>query len=196
MGRRCAIELAVLVGLFAWASADVRAQQAGDSTKQRPAPVWRDSARYGGGPSVGAPPSDYTGAKAPDVWCLQPTGRATGDFGVSGQRWLDVSRGWLRQILSDSTEWGSTWRGVLGSAPRLAPADTGSVVQVLDEVECQQVAAILNRDVLGWIVGPPPVVILRVREHLIAYPSNARRGEWGLAVAMNRSHRILGVATW
>ncbi len=37
-----------------------------DSAKAAPAtPPWRDSARYGGGPSVGAPPSDYTGAKPP-----------------------------------------------------------------------------------------------------------------------------------
>ena len=54
------IELLVLVGLCAWASAEVHAQQAGDSTKQRPACVWRDSALRSGGPSVGVPPSDYT----------------------------------------------------------------------------------------------------------------------------------------
>jgi hypothetical protein len=50
--------------------------------------------------------------------------------------------------------------------------------------------------VLGWTVGPPPVVVFRVKDHLIAYPSNARRGEWGLAVGMTLQRQIRGVAVW
>lgn len=159
-----------------------------------PVPVWRDSARYGGGPSVGAPPSDFTGEKAPAKWCLQTTARAPGDFGASGHSWMDASRGWLRQVLSDTSEHGTGWRKVLGGAPQLAAAD--SIVQITDENTCRDIAQILNRDVLGWAVGPPPVVIFQVREYLIAYPSNARRGEWGLAVGMTTRREIRGVAVW
>jgi hypothetical protein len=157
-------------------------------------PVWRDSARYGGGPSVGAPPSSYTGEKPPEKWCLQTDARGHGDFGMSGWGWTTASRSWLRQVLSDTTEHGTGWRKVLGGAPALAESD--SIVQILDESECREIARIVNRDVLGWTVGPPPVVVFRVKDHLIAYPSNARRGEWGLAVGMTLTHRIRGVATW
>ena len=197
MLSRVALVVFLLIGLGQGGlpAASVDAQEVRDSTK-RLAPIWRDSARYGGGPSVGAPPSDFTGVREPVAWCLRPTGRATGDFAVTGQRWLDASRGWLLQMLSDTTDWGSGWRKVLGGAPRLATTDADSIIQVLDEGECKEVAAILNRDVLGWQVGPPPVVIFRIHDHLIAYPSNARRGEWGLAVAMDRAHRIRAVATW
>lgn len=48
----------------------------------------------------------------------------------------------------------------------------------------------------GWSVGPPPVVIFRVYDYLIAFPSNARRGEFGLAVGMSSQRRIRGVAAW
>jgi hypothetical protein len=57
-------------------------------------------------------------------------------------------------------------------------------------------AQIVNRDLLGWEVGPPPMVVFRVRDYLIAYPSNARMGEFGMAVGMNLKHQIRGVATW
>lgn len=159
-----------------------------------PAPVWRDSARYGGGPSVGAPPSTFTGDKAPDRWCLETDARGHGDFGQVGWGWTTASRGWLRQILSDTTEWGTVWRKVLGGAPMIVATD--SIVQVMDETACRTVADILNRDVLGWSVGPPPVVIFQIKDYLIAYPSNARRGEWGLAVGMTMQRQIRGVATW
>jgi hypothetical protein len=69
-------------------------------------------------------------------------------------------------------------------------------VQITDEPTCREIAGILNRDVLGWSVGPPPVVIFRVRDYLVAYPSNARRGEWGLAVGMTLRREIRGVALW
>jgi hypothetical protein len=159
-----------------------------------PSPPWRDSVRYGSGPSVGAPPSDYTGAKPPARWCLQATRRAPGDFAVTGQTWTQASRSWLREVLSDSTDLGTGWRRVLGGAPRLAPAD--SIVQVTDEPTCHAIAEILNRELLGWDVGPPPVVVFRVRDYLIAYPSNARMGEFGMAVGMSLRRQIRGVSTW
>jgi len=166
----------------------------GQQTPVRSVPLWRDSARYGGGPSVGAPPSDYNGDKPPAKWCLQTDARAPGDFGISGWGWMTASRSWLRDVLSDTTDHGKGWRKVLGGAPVLTPSD--SIYQILDENECREIAQILNRDVLGWVVGPPPVVVFRVRDYVIAYPSNARRGEWGLAVGMTLERRIRGVAVW
>lgn len=105
-----------------------------------------------------------------------------------------MSRSWLRQVLSDTTDWGAGWRRVLGGAPQLAAQD--SIVQVTDERACREIAAIVNRELLGWKVGPPPVVVFQVRDYLVAYPSNARMGEFGLAVGMDLEHRIRGVATW
>jgi hypothetical protein len=171
-------------------SGSVSAQRTSDSGAV-PAPAWRDSARYGGGPSVGPPPSDFMGAKPPDTWCLRANGRASGDLGGN---WTTTSRGWLRQILSDTTDFGDGWRKVLGGAPRLAPSD--SIVQIEDEAVCRDVAQVLNRDLLGWKVGPPPVVIFRVRDYLIAYPSNARMGEFGFAVGMSSKKEIRAVSTW
>ena len=188
--RGIPLRLAICVSI---ASTAAQAQPTPDSSAT-PAPAWRDSARYGGGPSVGAPPSDYTGATPPTTWCLRATRRAPGDFGVTGQSWTDASRGWLREILSDSTDHGAGWRKVLGDAPRLAPRD--SIVQIFDEDVCRAVAQLLNREVLGWRVGPPPVVIFQVHDYLIAYPSNARRGEFGLAIGMTLDHKIRGVAVW
>jgi hypothetical protein len=157
-------------------------------------PVWRDSVRYGGGPSVGAPLSDYTGQSPPARWCLEATRGAPGDFGNSGQSWINISRSWLRQVLSDTTSHGDGWRKVLGGAPRLEASD--SIVQVFHEAECREIAGILNRDLLGWVVGAPPVVVLRVRDYLIAFPSNARMGEFGMAVGMDSRRVIRGVAAW
>lgn len=165
-----------------------------DSNRAAAVHPWRDSVRYGGGPSVGAPPSDYTGAKPPTQWCLRATGRPPGDFGISGGNWTEVSRSWLRRVLSDTTHWGAVWRQVLGGAPSLAPRD--SIIQVTDESACREIAGIINHAVLGWDVGPPPVVVFRVRRYLIAYPSNARMGEFGLAVGMTLRYEIRGIATW
>jgi len=53
----------------------------------------------------------------------------------------------------------------------------------------------LNRDVLGWNVAPP-IVLLRIQDRLVAFPSNASMGEFGFAVQLDLSPRILGVATW
>ena len=177
---------ATLVGI----GSSVGAQQPGGA----PAPVWRDSARYGGGPSVGAPPSSYTGDKPPAKWCLETDAPGHGDFGRVGWGWMTASRNWLRQVLSDTTDHGAGWRKVLGGAPSLVESD--SIVQVLDETECREIAQVVNREVLGWTVGPPPMVVFRVKDYLIAYPSNARRGEWGLAIGMTRRRQIRGVAVW
>jgi hypothetical protein len=181
---------AVLVILAVLANRDVGAQRGRDSSSA-PTPPWRDSVRYGGGPSVGPPPSDFTGAAPPARWCLQATGGASGDFGGP---WTAITRQWLREVLSDTTDHGDGWRKVLGGAPRLTVTD--SILQVSDEAVCHEIAQTLNRDLLGWNVGPPPVVIFRVRDYIIAYPSNARRGEFGLAVGMSLQRRIRGVATW
>ena len=185
--KTCALALAFL---FLVVVRPAQAQRNRDSSVLA-APVWRDSVRYGGGPSVGPPPSDFTGAAPPSKWCLRATGRASGDFGGA---WTETSRGWLQDVLSDTTDLGDGWRRVLGGAPRLTSAD--SIVQIDDEAICRDVAQVLNRDLLGWRVGPPPIVIFQVRDYLIAYPSNARRGEFGLAVGMTMQRTIRAVATW
>ena len=105
-----------------------------------------------------------------------------------------MSRSWLHQVLSDTTDLGDGWRKVLGGAPRLTEKD--SIVQVMNESTCRDIAAIINRGVLGWEKGPPPVVVFRVRDYLIAYPSNAGMGEFGLAVGIDLEHHIRGVSTW
>jgi hypothetical protein len=193
--------VAAILAIRLLVAVSLHAQQVHDSTAARdsskspqPAPLWRDSVRYGSGPSVGAPPSDYTGATPPSHWCLQATARAPGDFGVTGQSWLAASRSWLRQVLSDTTDWGAGWRKVLGGAPQLSPGD--SIIQVTDERRCHDIAQVVNRDLLGWDVGPPPMVVFRIRDYLIAYPSNARMGEFGMAVGMDLNHQIRAVATW
>ena len=113
---------------------------------------------------------------------------------MAGWRWTDASRSWLRSVLTDTTDHGDVWRRVLGGAPRLSESD--SIIQVDDEATCGAVAGMLNLELLGWKVGPPLVVIFRVRDYLIAYPSNARLGEFGMAVGMDLDRRIRGVAMW
>jgi hypothetical protein len=97
-------------------------------------------------------------------------------------------------VLSDTTDLGAGWRAVLGGAPHIT--ETDSIVQVLDEIQCRDIAQTINHDLLGWKVGPPPTVVLRVQDYLIAFPSNARRGEFGFAVGMSVQQKIRGVATW
>ena len=82
---------------------------------------------------------------------------------------------------------------VLGGAPRLAARD--SIVQISDERVCHEIAETINRGLLGW-AWAPPVVVFRVLDYLIAYPSNARMGEFGVAVGMSTSGQIRAVATW
>ena len=168
---------------------------ASDSASGAPAtPVWRSGVRYGGGPSVGAPPSDFTGKAPPAHWCLGTDGPGGGDISARGTRFKDVSRSWLRRVLSDTTDWGATWRKVLGDAPLMIPSD--SIVEITDEHTCEVAAQVINRELLGWSVGPPPVVVFRVKNYLVVYPSNARMGEFGFAVGMSADMSIRGVATW
>ena len=190
-----------IIGAFATTTRAAAAQErhdsnaaSVDSATASGAYPWRHKVRYGGGPSVGAPPSDFLGAAPPSHWCLEATGRAAGDLGGTAASWTAVSRSWLRQVLSDTTEWGAGWRKVLGGAPGLSPGD--SIVQVTDEPACRNIAETINRDLLGWNVGAPPVVVFRIRDYLIAYPSNARMGEFGYAVGMGLDQTIRGVAMW
>jgi hypothetical protein len=143
-------------------------------------PRWQ--ARYGGGPSFGSPNSDFDGSRPPTQWCL-PT-----------DQWGEASLGWLRRVLSDTTEFGDGWRKVLGGAATLRASDSLTVVR--DEALCRRAADVVNREVLGWSVGPPPIFLVRVRNGLIAYPSNAQLGEFGQAVALDSALHVLGVATW
>jgi len=191
----------LVLGALSLGASSLRAQHATDTvavsdsiSHTTPAPAWRNQVRYGDGPSVGAPPSDFMGKAPPSVWCLATDGPGGGDMSPRGSHFKEVTRSWLRQILSDTTDFGDGWRKVLGGAPRVTSRD--SIIEVVDESTCQRVARIINRDVLGWQVGPPPVVIFRIGDYLIAYPSNARLGEFGYAVGMRRDLLIRGVATW
>ena len=157
-------------------------------------PIWRNRVRYGGGPSIGAPPSDFMGKAPPVKWCLETDGPGAGDLSPRGTSFKTVSRSWLRQVLSDTSAFGATWRKVLGGAPRMMARD--SIVEVIDEQTCRKAAQAINRELLGWQVGPPPVVMFRVGDFLIVYPSNARLGEFGYAVGMSLDSTIRGVATW
>ncbi len=143
-------------------------------------PRWR--ARYGGGPSFGSPRSDFDGSRPPTRWCLP------------ADRWGEASLGWLRRVLSDTTEFGDGWRKVLGGPATLRASDSLTVVK--DDELCHRVADVVNREVLGWSVGPPPIFLVRVPNGLIAYPSNAQLGEFGQAVALDSSLQVGGVATW
>ena len=156
---------------------------------------WRDSVR---GPDLftaGSPRSTITADSSSFKWCLQPTGRSTGDLGWLGRSWMDATREKLLQVLSDTTSDGSEWRQAIGGAPQLAPDDS-SFVQVLDESTCHSIAVILHREFLGWPTGPPPVVVIQVREFLVAFPANLDLGEFGLAVGMTLAHELRGVTLW
>lgn len=187
------LALALLLAPAPAAAQQPAQRPATDSTRPDTAtPPWRTQVRYGGGPSVGAPPSDFKGTEPPAQWCLRTDGPSHGD--LRGRSWRATSRYWLREVLSDTSS-DNAWPRVLGGAPIITPKD--SVVEVVDEPLCRSVAAIVNCDLLGWRVGPPPVIVLRVRDYLIVFPSNARIGEWGFAVGMgSKGDAIRGVAAW
>ena len=130
---------------------------------------------------MGSPRSEFDGSRPPPRWCL-PSGE-----------WERASAELMTKILGDTTEFGAAWRSALGDAPALLPSDTATVV--LDEPACQQAAAVINRDLLGWNEAPP-ILLLRIKDRLVAFPSNATMGEFGFAVHLDLSPRILGVATW
>lgn len=131
---------------------------------------------------MGAPSSDFDGTKTPARWCLP-----VGD-------WERTSREWLTANLADTTSFGPEWRRALGDAPRLGITDT--VAFVTDEALCRRVAEVINAELLGWAVGAPPLVLLRVQDRFIAFPSNAWRGEFGYAVHLDNIPIIRGVVTW
>ncbi len=155
---------------------------------------WRDSVRFGDGLSVGGPRAVMVDGVAPTSWCLTPVHRSTGDLGLTGSSWMDGSRQWLLQVLSDTTDLGIGWRRQLGGAPELSDRDT--LVQVMDEVACHTIADSINTAFLGWENGPPPVVAFRFAEFIVAYPANVQLGEFGLAVGLSPSFSIKGASTW
>jgi hypothetical protein len=130
---------------------------------------------------MGAPRSDFDGSRPPPRWCLP------------SDEWERASAALLTELLRDTTDFGAGWRGALGDAPVLLPSDTAT--RVVDETVCQQASAVINRDLLGWNVAPP-ILLLRIKDRLVAFPSNASMGEFGFAVQLDLSPRILGVATW
>ena len=130
---------------------------------------------------MGSPRSEFDGSRLPPRWCLP------------GGEWERASAELMTTILRDTTEFGAAWRSALGDAPALRPSDTATVV--LDEPVCQQAAAVIKRDLLGWRVAPT-ILLLRVKDRLVAFPSNASMGEFGFAVQLDLSPRVLGVATW
>ena len=157
-------------------------------------PPWGERVRYGGGPSIGPPPSSYTGEAPPEVWCWDESVVAQGDVGVAGFGWNEATTSWLRQLLTDSAGLGPRWREAIGGTPPLSEGDT--LLRVDDDPACREMALIVNRDVLGWEVGPPPVVVLQHRDFSFVFPSNASRGEFGLVIGLDSSRQIRGVLTW
>jgi hypothetical protein len=155
------------------------------------------------GPSVGSPPSGYDGKTPPDKWCLSPSdtvsAHTSADYSGTSQRWTmrewsNVTLSSLKSLLSDTSGEGDTLRLVYGKAPRI---DTAEAIEfVSDEKLCRAAAEILNRELLGWKAGPPPVALLRVHHYLFAYPSRAQLGEWGLLAGMDEKLTIRGVGTW
>jgi hypothetical protein len=167
-------------------------------------PYWQTRVRFGSsGPSVGSPPSAYDGKAPPDKWCLSPadtvSAHTAADYSGTSQRWTmrewtDATLPSLESILSDTSGSGDTLRLVYGKAPRIDKSE--AIEFVSDEKLCRAAAEILNRDLLGWKVGPPPVALLRVHHYLFAYPSRTQLGEWGLAAGMDEKLTIRGVGTW
>jgi hypothetical protein len=160
-------------------------------------PPWAKRVRYGGGPSIGGPPSSYDGSAPPTRWCLvadSATPAPVPQRQWTLAKWQQISVHHLRSVLRDTTDFGTTWRSVLGGASLVAAND--SIVIETDEELCRSLAESLNRELLGWEVGPPPVAVFRVRDYLFAFPSNARIGHFGYAVGFDKRRTIRGVATW
>jgi hypothetical protein len=191
--------------------ADVSGQRSADTTSKSStaaqldtaAPYWRSRVRMGSsGPSRGAPPSGFRGEHPPGKWCLAPSdtfsARTPADFAMGApwtmREWSEVSLDGLKEFLSDTSDDGAILRKVFGGAPLISTSDNIEVVA--DEKLCRSAARVINRDLLGWSVGPPPIALFRVRHYLFAYPSNAFRGEWGYVVGMDEKLTIRGVGTW
>jgi len=160
------------------------AQQTRDTSHAYP---WRGRVLYGVDLRRRAA-FDFTGETPPAQWCLQATRRASGDLGVSQQSWTEVSRSWLHQVLSDTTDLGVGWRKV--------PWKRRASPHVIVSSRCSTSARVMRSrrsstaGCWGWEKGPPPVVVFRVRDYLIAYPSNARMREFGLAFGLSLERQI------
>jgi len=168
------------------------------------APYWKSRVRAANtGPSIGSPPSAYHGEHPPDKWCLDSadtlSAHTAADYSSMSRRWTmaewaDVTISTLHSFLSDTSEEGATVRLVFGAPPRIEESRTIEIVS--DEALCRAVARVLNRELLGWKVGPPPVALLRIDHYLYAYPSRTQLGEWGLVAGMDEKLTIRGVGTW
>lgn len=100
----------------------------------------------------------------------------------------------LHSFLSDTSNEGVAVRHVFGAPGLIEKSDSIEIVS--DEALCEAAARVLNRELLGWKVGPPPVALLRVNHYLYAYPSRTQLGEWGLVAGMDEKLTIRGVGTW
>ena len=197
-GRSWVVGLGLVAG---WGAARSAAAQRSDTAATARADVphfpWRDSVRFGEGLSVGAPHWVHEADGPPTQWCLAYTGPASSatDMGTTGATWLGATRSHLRDdVLADTTELGNGWRKLLGGAPRATAVD--SLLLVTDEATCHAVAETLNRELLGRANGPPPVVVFRLRDFLIAFPPDVRLGEWGVVAGLSADYLIRGAATW
>ena len=185
-------------------SVDTTAPRATSVQPDSSVPYWRTRIRAGsGGPSRSAPPSAFQGKHPPEKWCLAPadtfSARTHADFGPPGARWTmrewsAVTLAGISQFLGDTSSEGVVLRKVFGDAPLITKSD--AIVFVSDEKLCRAAAEIINRELLGWKVGPPPIALISVRHFLLAYPSNALLGEWGYAIGMDEQLHIRGVGTW
>jgi hypothetical protein len=166
----------LLVAAGGWAM-PVEAQEAAAI----PNPVWADSLRSGGGPAFGSP--EYDGTRPVAQWCLGPG------------PWWRTSEPWLRQVLSDTTDQGDSWRRVLGNVPQGSSSD--SIRLVSNEARCVQVAKVIHQGLLGWKEGPPPILLADLPDGtLVAWPAATHFGEYGAIVRLNAAGQILAVAFW
>ena len=176
---RFAICLTTLSLALGWLVVPLHAQEAATI----PNPVWADSIRKGEGPAFGSPPADFDATTPVTRWCLGPS------------TWWRTSEPWLRQVLSDTTDHGGTWRRVLGNAPQGAASDSIRVVST--EARCVQVARVIHQGLLGWKEGPPPILLADLPDGtMVAWPAKVSFGQYGAIVRLNAAGQILAVAFW
>lgn len=172
-----------LLFVTVWWWRGIAAQQPNDSAPHPDSaagaiarPPWRGGVTLWPGPSLGPPPFELDGKTPPTAWCLRTRGRSSDDR--AEERW----------------EWGRISRRMLLPKGSTAAGDT--ISEVTDEAVCKKASAVINRDLLGWRTGGPPVVIFRFGAQWVVYPSNASMGEFGLAVFMDGDLNIHHVSTW
>jgi hypothetical protein len=191
-------------GAFGQQPADTSVKASATAHADSTVPYWQKHIRAANtGPSIGSPPSSFRPELPPEKWCLTDadttSAHTTADYSHTNavwsmKQWLAVSRGTLAEFLRDTSEEGSKVRLVFGKPPRLEKSD--SLELVSDEALCRETARVINRDLLGWHNGPPPVALFRVRHYLFAHPARTQLGEWGVIVALNEKMIIQGVGTW